>query len=259
MTKSVEECAIALQIMAGHDEHDPTSSREPVPNYMSSLDSGVAGMRIGVPRAFFEKSPKLRDESRAAIESTIARLREEGAVVEDVELPVMAVFNACGRVLIAAEMYTVHRERLRTRIEEYEPRTVSRLLMGAAVTSADYLNALRLRAVLTASINEVLSSHEALLTAISLDTAPRHDAALTVRDWPLQMNMFNVTGHPAIVVPVGLSRAGLPLSVQLAGRPFEEDSLLRIARSVEKSSGWQDIQPPSWRATQPQAQVVQRT
>ncbi len=244
IAKNVEDCAIALQVMAGYDPLDAASANQSVPDYRIGLRDGVAGMRIGVPRGFFEMSAKLSPDTRQGIEKTILQLRERGAVVEDVVLPDFAVFSAVGRLIIASEMYAVHRRLLATRMHDYDDLTITRLTMGLGVSSAEYLAAQRVRSDLISATNAVFARYDTMLTAISLDSAPAATSKLTAKDWPLQMNMFNVTGHPAISVPIGLDHRGLPMAVQLAGRPFEEGQLLRLAQTVEMAAGWAELDSP---------------
>lgn len=234
---SVEDCAIALQVMAGHDPLDPASADVPVADYRAGLDGNVQGLRIGVPRAFFRDSPLLSDEVRTNIDETVARLTRLGAIVEDVELPDFKLFTSSGRVILAAEMYAIHREMLAKRSVDYHPLTVSRICVGSAISAADYLNALRVRSELMRSTNRILTSCDVLLTAISLASAPLVAAGMKGRDWPLQQVMFNVTGHPAMSLPTGLNEGGLPMGIQLVGRPFDEATLLRVAYALESDSG----------------------
>jgi aspartyl-tRNA(Asn)/glutamyl-tRNA(Gln) amidotransferase subunit A len=244
LARSVEDAAIALQVMAGFDPGDPASADRPVPDYCGDLEAGVAGLRIGVPRAFFADDPSLTAEARDAIETSLAHLREAGATVEDVTLPDYRAFLACGRVIMTAEMHAVHQADLRQRPQDFGEATLKRFVLGAAISSADYLDAQRLRRSLTAAVDGVLASCDALLTAVSLAPPPLFATNVPPSIWPLQTNMFNVTGHPAMTVPVGLGEAGFPLAVQIVGRAFDEAMVLRIGRWLERSSGWQDVSLP---------------
>ena len=247
LTRSVEDAAITLQVLAGHDPADAASADMPVPNYTGVLRRGVAGLRIGIPRAFFVAASPLTHDVLAGIERTAAQLREAGAIVEDVVLPEYALFSAAGRVIMMAEAFAIHEADLRTRLLDYAEVTSSRFVLGAAITAADYINALRARRELTDAVNAVLTRYDALLTAASLNTAPRFDTPVDVAASasPMQTIPFNVTGHPAISVPVGLGSDGLPLSVQLAARPFEEATLFRIAHAIEALSGWEKVAMPT--------------
>ena len=239
--RSVEDCAIALQVIAGHDPQDPASADEAVPDFLAGLEKGVNGLRIGVPRAFFASAPLLEQPVLEGIDAAIAKLREAGATVEDVTLPDYALFGIAGRVIMLAEAFAIHQADLRARLADYAQKTSGRFLLGAALTAADYVEALRVRGELAAAVNAVLGRYDALLTACALTTAPRFDAVpdSLASTSPMQTIPFNVTGHPAMSVPVGLGPDHLPLSVQVVGRPFDEAMVLRIGRAIERLTGWE--------------------
>ena len=245
LARTVEDAAIALQTIAGHDPLDAASSHQPVPDFRSHLGKGVSGVRIGVPRHFFSTQPTLTPDVSMGIDRTLDALRNAGAVVDDIALPQQNLFGACGRVIMTSEMYTIHQADLRTRIEEYDQLTVNRFVLGATVGASDYINALRLRRILTAAVDAALESHDVLLTAISLATAPPFDPPPNPSAWPLQANMFNVTGHPALSVPVGLGSDGMPLAVQVVGRSFDEATVLQVGQAIEALTGWDRISLPS--------------
>ena len=246
MARSVEDAAIALQVMAGHDADDPASADVPVPDFRAGFTHGVAGLRLGIPRGLFATAKMLTPEVLAAIERTAQQLRDAGATVEDVMLPDYAIFAAAGRVIMLAEAFAIHRADMQSRLADYAEITANRFVLGATIGAVDYVDALRARRELTEAVNAVLSHCDALLTASSLGTAPRFDAvpdALSTVS-PMQTIPFNVTGHPAMSVPVGLAGNGLPLSVQIVGRPFDEATVLRVGRAVETLSGWESVALP---------------
>ncbi len=242
LARSVEDAAIALQVMAGHDPADPGSADMPVPDYREGLDRGVAGLRFGVPRGFFTHDPTLSDDARDGIEATLRVLRDAGADVIDIELPDYALYRSCNRVIMAAEMFSVHRPTLQRRFTDYGEIAAQRFTSGVAVDAADYLAAQRLRRILGDAVDRALQSCDVLATAISMATAPRFDAVGAVM--PLQPAVFNVTGHPAISVPTGLGRDGLPLALQVAGRRFDEATVLRAGRAIEQLTGWDQVPLP---------------
>ena len=250
LTRSVEDAAITLQVLAGHDLQDPASADVPVPDYRAGLARGVAGLRIGVPRAFFATAAAVTPEVLGAIDRTIAALRDAGASVEDVQLPDYALFSAAGRVIMMPEAFAIHEADMQTRLMDYGEITANRFVLGAAVTAVDYINALRARRELTDAVNAVLGRYDALLTASALATAPRFDAPVDSLSStsPMQTIPFNVTGHPAMSVPVGLAPNGLPLSVQIVGRPFDEAMVFRIGRAVEQVTGWENVKLPAFAA-----------
>ncbi len=248
LTRSVEDAAITLQVIAGHDPHDPASANLPVPNYLTGLDSGVAGLRIGLPRGLYAGAPNLMPEIRDGIDAIAAKFRDAGAVVEEVTLPDFELFNICGRALMFAEGFTIHEQSFRTRPLDFGAILFERLLAGCYVTGPDLLQAFRLRRELTDAMNAVLQNHDALITASSLVTAPRWDtprSSLLGAGGPNQNMIFNVTGHPALAVPMGLAKNGLPIGLQVVGRPFDEATTLRVGRAVEKLSGWENIPLPA--------------
>ena len=247
LTRSVEDAAITLQIIAGHDPQDPASVDLPVPDYCAELEAGVAGLRIGIPRNLFATARLVTEEVLAGIDRIADALRRAGAVVEDVQLPEYSLYAACGRVILSAEAFAIHEADLRARPADFGALAMQRIVLGAGLTAADLVQAFRLRRELTDATETVLSRCDALLTACALDTAPAFEDvtdALTMASSPMQTIPFNVTGHPAISVPIGLARNAMPLAVQVVGRAFDEAMVLRVARGIERLSGWEEVPLP---------------
>jgi aspartyl-tRNA(Asn)/glutamyl-tRNA(Gln) amidotransferase subunit A len=182
----------------------------------------------------------------AGIDRTADQLRAAGATVEDVALPDYALFAAAGRVIMSAEAYAIHEADMRTRLLDYGEITANRFVLGAAIMAADYINALRARRELTDAVNASAVAYDVLLTASALCTAPRFDAPVDALSSasPMQTIPFNVTGHPAMSVPIGLASDGLPIGVQIVGRPFDEAMVFRVSRAVEVLSGWESVALP---------------
>ena len=149
-----------------------------------------------------------------------------------------------------AEAFAIHEADMRSRLLDYGEITANRFVLGAAIAAADYINALRARRELTDAVNAALGRHDALLTASALTTAPRFDAPVDSLSSaaPMQTIPFNVTGHPAMSAPVGLAPDGLPISVQVVGRPFDEAMVFRVGRAIEHLSGWEDVKLPAFAA-----------
>jgi aspartyl-tRNA(Asn)/glutamyl-tRNA(Gln) amidotransferase subunit A len=241
LTRSVEDAAITLQLLAGYDALDPASADVAIPDYLAGLEGGVAGLRIGVPRAFFADASATSADMVAAFDRVLDALRAAGAIIEDVELPDYLLFNACGRVILTAEAYAVHEQDMQTRLADYGQLFVQRVALGATITAADLVQAFRLRAELTAAVNGALGHYDALITASTLAEAPRFEAIADPNIAslaPIQTIPFNVTGHPAMSVPTGKGDTGLPLSLQIVGRPFDEAMVFRIGRAIERITGW---------------------
>lgn len=243
---SVEDCALTMQVIAGHDPADPASAPAGRHDFAAGLDRGVAGLRIGYPRQFHAGVGEAAAETVAALDAAAGRLARLGAIVEDVRLPDYELFNAASRVIISAECFAVHEKDLRERPLDYGRLGHERLVLGAFVTGADYVQAMRVRRELAIVLNrEVLQRHDALIMASTLTPAPRFadisSTAPTV--WPIRMSPFNLTGNPALSVPNGFSAGGLPLSLQIVGRLFDEATVLRIGRAHEMALG-SDRRPP---------------
>lgn len=246
LTWTVDDAAITMDVIAGHDPLDPASANVPPLDFRRPLGWGVKGLKIGIPRNFYVGQVALVPEVAAAIEQTATWLRAEGAVVEDVTLPDYDLFAGTGRMILNAEAYAVHERDLGTRPLDYGLLSYFRLMAGAFLTSADLTQAFRVRAQLTEALNRnVLTRYDALLTPPALVPAPRFDE--TPKDqapvWPIQTIPWNLTGSPSLCVPVGFTPSKLPLGVQLVGRPFEDPLLLRIGAVIEAAAGVTSIRP----------------
>jgi aspartyl-tRNA(Asn)/glutamyl-tRNA(Gln) amidotransferase subunit A len=246
LSRNVEDSVLTLQLLAGHDPYDAASANVPVPDYEADLNKGVVGLKIGIPRDFFTSATATTHDTMAGINRTAEQLRAAGAVVEDIKLPDYALFAAAGRVIMMAEAYAIHEADMKTRLLDYGEITANRFVLGATVTAADYINALRVRQKLTDSVNETLRQYDALMTLSALNTAPRFDATVDALSsaGPMQTIPFNVTGHPAMSVPVGLASDGLPVGVQITGRAFDEAMVFRVGRAIEVLSGWESVALP---------------
>jgi aspartyl-tRNA(Asn)/glutamyl-tRNA(Gln) amidotransferase subunit A len=246
LSRSVEDAAITLGVIAGHDPADPASADVPVSDYLTDLDKGVSGLRVGIPRAFFQAAPAATHDVLAGIGRTADQLRAAGATVEDITLPDYTLFAAAGRIIMMGEAYAIHEANVRSRLLDYGEITANRFVLGATVMAADYINGLRARRELTDAVNAALSRYDVLLTVSALCTAPRFDAPVDAMSSasPMQTIPFNVTGHPAMSVPVGIASDGLPIGVQIVGRPFDEAMVFRVCRAVEVLSGWERVALP---------------
>jgi len=241
LTWTVEDAALSLQVIAGHDPQDPASADVPVGDYTQELGRDLAGLRIAYPRSFFAQSEGIAEEVIASLDAAAQQVVRLGATVDEIRLPDFELFHACGRVIAAAEAYAVHEQDLLTRPRDYGRYAYQRMMVGATLSAADLVQALRLRSELTTLVNrEVLRTHDAMITANGLSAAPRFDEFHP--DVPprsaVQTMPFNVTGNPVLAVPTGFSASGLPLGMQIVGRAFDEATVLRIGAAYEAAAGW---------------------
>ncbi|WP_137124751.1 amidase [Roseomonas sp. HF4] len=245
LARTAEDCAMALQVLAGHDPEDPGSADEPVPDYLAGIGAGIAGAVIGRARAYDIESG-VDAETMAALDAACDALRGLGATVMEVGLPSRARTDACTQTILLAEGFAIHQQWLRDRPEAYGRVTRERLMMGAFVSGSEYVQAQRLRRVVAAEVDSVLARCDAILCAGSTSAAPlleEVDEGPFRRSHPVTA-AFNSTGHPVLAMPCGFGAGGLPLSLQLVGRSFGEADLLRIAHAYERAAGWWERRPP---------------
>jgi Asp-tRNA(Asn)/Glu-tRNA(Gln) amidotransferase A subunit family amidase len=246
MAWTVEDCAILLQAIAGHDPADPASADRPVADFRAALGAGVKGLRIGVVRQFHERDNPVNPATRKAIEGAIDLYRREGAAIRDVMLSPLDDWRACGLVILLAEGFAVHHDWMRTRMDQYGELLRDRLALGAMIGAADYVLAQRRRRELCADLAHAMRDLDLLLTATVPAEAPPIDR---VPKWGLieQPNFtaaFNVAGYPAMSVCTGYGEGGLPLAMQLIAKPFDEPTLFRAAHAYERAMPWRDRRPP---------------
>jgi aspartyl-tRNA(Asn)/glutamyl-tRNA(Gln) amidotransferase subunit A len=245
MAWNAEDCAIMLQALAGHDPRDPASANRPVPDYTRALGGGIKGLRIGVIHHFHETDHKVSEGTQRGITAAIATFRELGAEIREVQLSPLADWIACGSLISITERAAAYEEWARTRLADFGERMRSRLMLGAFVSGVDYLQAVRRRRELRAELQAAMAGLDVVLTAVLPGEAPKIDA---VPKWdlfqqPSFMMPFNVTGYPAMSICSGYGAGGLPVAVQLVGKPFQEATVLRIADAFEKATPFRDRRP----------------
>ncbi|MDP6786170.1 MAG: amidase [Rhodospirillales bacterium] len=247
MTWTVEDCAIVLQAIAGHDPDDPGSADVTIPDYRAALRGDVKGMKVGLVRHFHDSDLDTDAEVKSGVERAADVLGDLGAEVRDVRLPPLADFCACQWTITCAELNAVHEENLRHRLADFGENTRYRLVPGAMIGAVDYVQAQRLRRDLIRRINAVFEDVDVMLTATVPVLAPLIEEMKLSSIFSSRggMNMaFSVGGGPAVAICCGFSEAGLPLSAQIAGRPFDDAAVLKLAHAYEQATPWRDRRPP---------------
>jgi len=237
MARSVEDCALMLQALAGYDPADPASSREPVPNYTAELQAGIRGLRIGVPREYF--LDEVAPEVTSAFEAALATLSKLGAEVRDVRIPSIGAAPAF-MVIMLSEAFAYHAGDLRERPELYGEVLREKLMAGALFSAEEYVQAQRLRARLREDMHRALGEVDILATPTAPVTAPSFQVVFDP-DFPFpksNMAPFNMSGLPALALPCGFGPGNLPISLQLAGRPFAESTVFRAGHAYEQATDW---------------------
>ncbi len=251
MTRTVTDAALTLQVIAGYDPQDPASADVKIPDYAAGLTGSIQGIRIGVPREYFDAP--LDTEVAQTVTAAIALLEQLGAEVAEVSLPMFPDSQAISGTILMAEAAAYHRELLAKDGDKLDPAVRLRLEAGLFVTAADYLKAQQSRARFNREMAALFREVDLLAGPAEPITAPPilaaevdingqrvgTTAALTQYTRP-----YNISGSPAISLPCGFSASGMPIGLQLAGKPFAEAAVLQAAYAYEQATDWHTRRPP---------------
>jgi aspartyl-tRNA(Asn)/glutamyl-tRNA(Gln) amidotransferase subunit A len=240
LARTARDCAIMLEAIAGYDPADPCTVNVPVPSMTAGMDGTLAGVRIGVPRDYFFTAPELDAEVKAAVLAAIDAMRDAGATVVDMDLPYTESAAAAQRVTISAEAYAYHERDLRERPELYGMHTRLRLLHGLLYTSADFVQAQRVRSVVRDAWMAAMRDVDVLITPTSTAIAPTFAGydGTKVDTSPNFTGIWNLVGFPALSVGCGFFSAGLPIGMQIVGAPFAEPTVLRVGDAYQRITDW---------------------
>ena len=251
MTRTVEDTAITMNVIAGHDPKDVASAKVDIPDYTSALTGDVKGLRIGIVKEYFEAP--LDPQVRKAVMDAISLLESMGAEIKEVSYPMFNQSQAISSTVLMAEATAYHRDLLEKDGHQlYEP-IRQRLEAGLFISAAEYLRAQQARSIFDQQGRRLLDEVDLLAGPTDPVTAPEILAskvmageqevgvvgALTQYTRP-----YNINGFPAISVPCGFSDDGMPIGLQLAGRPFDELTVLRAAHAYEQANDWHTRRPP---------------
>ena len=251
MVRTVEDAALVLNAIAGKDPKDVATVDRPTGDYTAEFTGDLRGVRVGVPQEYFEGP--LDPEVARAVRVAIDLLEELGAVVVDVSLPMFKYAQVISGTILMAEAAQYHRELIAREGDKIYPPVRLRLEGGLFVGAADYLKAQQARSLFDLEARRLLEEVDLLAGPTEPVTAPRilapqvqageetvgTTAALTHFTRP-----YNITGFPAVSAPCGFSRDGMPIGLQLAGRPYEDGMVLRAARAYEQATEWHRRRPP---------------
>ncbi len=237
LTRNVQDNAIVLEALLGRDPDDITSVEHPNPDFRTSLNDGLKGVRLGVIEEF---GAAANPEIRAAFAEACQTLERLGADLVPLKLSPLDTYVGCGRLILQAEGFSIHEEWLRTRLGDYGMRGRTRLLPGAFLGASDYIRAQQMRTVLAREFSTAMETVDAALCVSSLEMpCAIDDEAEIDRTYDRQARTpFNLTGSPAISVPMGFSKDGLPIGLQVVGRAFGEAMVYRVAHSYESRTEW---------------------
>lgn len=235
MARTVRDCALLLQVLAGYDGRDPGCVRREVPDFLVGLANDIRGCRIGVARDYFFED--CEPDVVVAVEESLRVLRNLGASVEDIVLPDMRAVLAAGALTIAVEAASYHTADLRERPQAFSKELRATLELGGYYSGVQYVQAQRLRRKLSAQLHQATRGFDAL----AMPTSPV-PATEIVNDPPGHVRLrsrntlpFNFISLPAISVPCGFTKSGLPIGLQLVGQPFAEARVLQLAYAYEQA------------------------
>jgi aspartyl-tRNA(Asn)/glutamyl-tRNA(Gln) amidotransferase subunit A len=245
MAWTAEDCAILLQAMAGHDPADPGSADRPTPDLVGALNQPLRGRTVGVVRHFHERDNPVSAATLKGIEDSLAILRDAGCTIRDVTLPPLQEWNAAGWVALSAEAWAIHEKWMRSRPELYGEFLRGRLALGGLLSAGDYVQAQRKRRELARRALAAMDGVDLLVTASVLSEAPK------IREVPKWASLekpnftipFNLTGWPALSVCSGFGEGGLPVAVQIVGRPWQDGLVLAAGHAVERANGTRGRRP----------------
>jgi len=238
-TRTVEDAALMLNVLAGHDPHDPSSSGRPVADYDGAVRAQNSPPRIGLVRQFFYENAD--EEVRRRTDDTVARLKEAGAMVE--EITIASSFDAlleAHRVIMSVEAAGVHRADFAERPDDYGPKVRDTIERGMLTNGVTFVQAQRVRRRFRRDMEETAERFDVLLTPTTPSPAPRD---LTTTGDPMFQSPWTTCGFPTVTIPCGLSESGLPLGIQLAAGPFAEGRLLAAASWCEDTLGISPVPP----------------
>ena len=251
MTRTVEDAALAMNAIAGVDVRDHATVDVPAPDYTTALTGDVRGLRIGIVREYFET--EIDAEVAELTQRAIGVLGELGAEIVDVSLPLYEYAQPISNAILSAEATAAHRDLLLSDGDKLYPQVRERLEEGLFISAAEYLRAQQARQVFCGQVTELLEGVDLLAGPVEPVTAPvllerRIDIAgqslPAVPSLTKYTRVYNITGSPAISVPCGFASDGLPMGLHLAGRNFDEHTVLRAAYAYQQANDWHTRRPP---------------
>ena len=253
ISRSVEDAAITIQAIAGYDTKDTYSWDVPVPDYRSALTGDIQGIKMGVIQERMD-SPNLDPEFRETVAKAISVLGELGASSEDVSIPLAPNAGALTMSILSVEWANLHRPLFEPNFDELDHNNKIRFLTGSIIPAQAYYKAQKIRAVLRQQILDALEKVDVLVLPTGPVTAPLVESVPGIESKEHSLTglagrisftgPFNLAGTPAISVPCGFSAAGMPMGLQIVGKPFDEEMVLRVAHAYEQNTDWHNCRAP---------------
>jgi aspartyl-tRNA(Asn)/glutamyl-tRNA(Gln) amidotransferase subunit A len=245
LARTVEDCALVLEALAGYDPHDAGSLRRPIPPYREALGQDLRGLKIGVLRHHWEEDIPASEDVRTAMDAALDVLRGLGATLEECRVRPLAEYFDVKIIIAESEIFSVHQKNLIARPRDFGADFLSRALPSVLFTAHDYVQATREHRRMMVEMEPLYARFDAFVTA-GMGEAPRITDYRSIGFWqkPSLFTAWNVTGQPVLQIPNGFGRNGLPLGMQIVGRPFGETTILRVGHAYERATEWHTRRPP---------------
>ena len=245
MAWTAEDCALMLDVLAGHDPLDPASARREPVAYAQTVHKPVTGLRIGLIRHWYAHADGATADIVRGVDEAVMVLRELGCILEEIIMPDLVDYQACARIIIGAEAHAIHRRALNEHPEKFGYTTRRRLQLGAFLTAEQYVAATRFRRKLQIDTDTAMRGFDLVMTANQYGPPDNFEnpPVFHFLDKPPLPNPFNVTGQPALTVCCGFDADGYPLAFQLAGRPFDDATVLTAGAAYERATPWREKRP----------------
>lgn len=242
MARTVTDTALLLQAIAGSDRRDGTAAPQPVPDYTAALTGDIRGLRIGVPRTYFFDD--VDPEVAAAVRTALAVIEQLGAVVREVDLPHAVYGSAPSWTIAYTESFAFHRDNFFARPRDYTPAFLHKITGAACLTADERVTAQRLRQIISAEFVHTLRDVDVIVTPTTAFPAHAIGSKSPQSETRSLTRPISLTGLPALAMPCGFTAAGLPISMQLIGRAWEESTLFRLGYAYEQTAGWHQRRAP---------------
>jgi aspartyl-tRNA(Asn)/glutamyl-tRNA(Gln) amidotransferase subunit A len=244
LARTVEDCALTLQALAGYDAKDEGSVSRPIPSYREALGRDLRGVRIGVLRHHWEQDLPASEDVRAAMDAALDVLRRLGATLEECRVRPLGQYFDVKIIIAESEIFSMHQQNLIARPKDFGADFRARVLPSVLFTANDYVLASREHRRMKMEMEGLFGKFDAFVTA-GMGEAPRLTDYRSVTFWqkPSLLTAWNVTGQPVLALPNGFGRNGLPLGMQILGRPFGEETILRIGHAYEQATEWHTRRP----------------
>lgn len=250
MCRTAEDCALMMNVIAGHHIADPASTTRILPDFTSKLDRGLKGLRLGLPSDyFFERADP---QIQAAVMAAVDTMRSEGAELVEVDMPWVASGRSINVAILIAEAFAVHETQLENSGHLYSDAVRQRLFDGSRVTATEYIHAQRARAKLCHQMAEAMAGIDMLVTpTVPVQTPSLADVRPTPdrptpsagKEFPMFTGVFDVTGQPSISLNCGFTSDGMPIGLMLSGNAFDDAAVLGTAHAYQQITAWSGLTP----------------